>query len=74
MADLPANVAEQMMTTRVNSAMQVAADSSAAMSFASQALVIGATGAQNTLGLSAVARATSGVNATPLAGPVEQAK
>lgn len=73
MADLPANVSEMLMTSHVNSALQTAADARATASLASQTLQVGAAGAQNTLGLSAVARATSGINATPLASPVEVA-
>lgn len=72
--DLPPNVAAALQQNSVAGAMQVGSDSRANASLAMQALAAGIASTQNLLGTSTVARAASGINATPLAPPTEQAK
>ncbi len=74
MADLPAGVSEQLMTSQVQSSLQVANDSRAVASLSSQTLQAGMTSAQNNLALTVAGRTVSGVIATPIASPTEQAK
>lgn len=72
MADLPENVAQQLMTSQVQSALQTASTSRDNASLFAQTLSAGAVATQNQLGMTVVGRTVSGVNATPLAGPTDK--
>lgn len=73
MADIPANVAEQVLTSQVQNALQTASDSRNVASLASQTLQAGMVSAQNSLALTVTGRTVSGVNGTALAGPTDKA-
>jgi hypothetical protein len=72
MADIPASASELLMTSHVQGALQTASDSRNNASLFSQTLAAGAVATQNLLGTTIAGRTVSGVNATPLAGPVDK--
>lgn len=72
--DIPSNVAAAMLTESIGSVTQTARNSRDVASLNSGTLQAGIVATQNLLGVTVVSRSVSGVIATPIAGPTEQAK